>query len=327
MAIDVSRGGATQKVTATLAEGNRRFRVSTGEGLPGMHQFNFEMPEFDVQVPEPPEPPLPPHAPGAPRAPMAPHAWSWSDDGHSRAFRLLGAGPRKLGIEYMEHRRAAGRLLPKLPGKTGVLVTRWTQRPAAKAGMKAGDVILKLGTATIAGGDDLREAVSEAEGGKDPTVTVQRDGRPLTSRSRRRSRRRRSGAAPRHRRLRPLRSWRASAPGSPAPEGGRRAGRGRSASTSSRSRTSSVPHRDQGRAEDEVGEGHEQPQHAGEAEARALGPARCQSRFSLKESPRRVNAMSVIWNASARLPQTSERNGPTTGRRPSRKTPGAAARK
>jgi serine protease Do len=179
VAIDVSRGGATQKLTATLAEGTRRFRFSTGEGLPGMHEFNFEMPELDVQVPEPPEPPAPPHAPAAPRAPMAPHMWSWSDDGHSRPFRLLGAGPRKLGIEYMEvGEQLAGYF--KLPGKTGVLVSSVdADGPAAKAGMKAGDVILKLGTATVAGGDDLREAVSEAEGGKEITVTVQRDGRPL----------------------------------------------------------------------------------------------------------------------------------------------------
>jgi serine protease Do len=179
VAVEVSRGGATQKLTATLAEGSRHLRVSTGEGLPGMHEFNFDMPEFDVQMPEPPEPPEPPAPPHAPRAPMAPHAWSWGDDGHNRVFRLLGAGPRKLGIEYMEvGEQLAGYF--KLPGKTGVLVSSVdADGPASKAGMKAGDVILKLGTATIAGGDDLREAVSEAEGGKEITVTVQRDGRPL----------------------------------------------------------------------------------------------------------------------------------------------------
>ncbi len=31
----------------------------------------------------------------------------------------------------------------------------------------------------IADGDDLRRAVSESEGGKEVTVTVQREGRPL----------------------------------------------------------------------------------------------------------------------------------------------------
>ena len=109
-----------------------------------------------------------------------PHAWSWkSDDGHDMVFRLEGGGPRKLGIEYMEvGEQLAGFF--KLSGKTGVLVSSVdADGPAAKGGMKAGDVILKLGTDAIKDGSDLREAVSEAEGGKVVTVTVQRDGRPI----------------------------------------------------------------------------------------------------------------------------------------------------
>lgn len=182
VAIDVSRGGTTQKLTATLAEGKRRVRVFSGDGLPGMREFAFEMPEFDIQVPEPPEAPAAPHAPAAPLAPRAPmpHAWSWkSDDGYDMVFRMLGGGPRKLGIEYMEvGEQLAGYF--KLSGKTGVLVSSVdADGPAGKAGMKAGDVILKLGAEAIADSDDLREAVAKAEGGKEVTVTVQRDGRPL----------------------------------------------------------------------------------------------------------------------------------------------------
>jgi serine protease Do len=45
--------------------------------------------------------------------------------------------------------------------------------------MKAGDLILKFGAEAITDGDDLREAVAEAKGGTEVTVTVQRDGRPL----------------------------------------------------------------------------------------------------------------------------------------------------
>ena len=150
-----------------------------------MHQFNFEMPEWDVEAPEPPEPPspphapMPPHAPKAPRAPM-PHAWSWnSDDGHDMVFRMLGGGPRKLGIEYMEvGEQLAGYF--KLGGKTGVLVSSVdAEGPAGKAGMKAGDIVLKIGTKAIQEGDDLRDAVAAAEGGTEVTVSVQRDGRPL----------------------------------------------------------------------------------------------------------------------------------------------------
>ena len=182
VAIEVTRGGATQKLSATLAEGNRRVRVFSGDGLPGMRELNFEMPEWEVEAPEPPSPPhapAPPHAPMAPRVPM-PHAWSWkSDDGHDMVFRMLGGGPRKLGIEYMEiGEQLAGYF--KLGGKTGVLVSAVSaDGPAGKAGMKAGDIVLKLGAEAIADGDDLREAVAEAEGGQEVTVTVQRDGRPL----------------------------------------------------------------------------------------------------------------------------------------------------
>ena len=51
--------------------------------------------------------------------------------------------------------------------------------PAGKAGMKAGDIILKLGSREIQDGDDLRRAVDKAEAGRETTVTVQRDGRSL----------------------------------------------------------------------------------------------------------------------------------------------------
>jgi C-terminal processing protease CtpA/Prc len=169
VAIEVSRAGATQKLTATLAEGSRGVRVLGGDELA------LDMPDLDVRVPEPPDPP---------HAGFMPHAWAWKDGGGNfqlgdGSFKFFGAGPRKLGIEYMEiGDQLAGYF--KLPGKGGVLVSSVDgDGPAGKAGMKAGDVILKVGSEDIEDGGDLREAVSEAEGGTEVTVTVQRDGRPL----------------------------------------------------------------------------------------------------------------------------------------------------
>ena len=168
--IEVTRGGARQTLTATIAEGNRGFGVLGGDG----GDLALDMPEFDVPVPEPPAPPAAPHMQ------VVPHAWAWRNgDFGDRNFRFLLGGPRKLGIEYMDiGEQLAGYF--KLAGKRGVLVSSVdADGPAAKAGMKAGDVVLKLDGEAIEDGDDLREAVSEAEGGKEVTVTVQRDGRPL----------------------------------------------------------------------------------------------------------------------------------------------------
>jgi membrane-associated protease RseP (regulator of RpoE activity) len=179
VAIEVSRGGATQKLEATLAEGGRRVRVLGG---PGMREFALEMPDIDVDVPEPPEPPEPPAPPDAPMAPRAPlpHAWAWrGDDGRDLVMRFFGGGPRRLGIEYLE----IGEQLAahfELTAKSGVLVSSVdADSPAAKAGMKAGDLVLKLDGKAIEDGRDLREAVAEAGDGKAVTVTVKRDGRTL----------------------------------------------------------------------------------------------------------------------------------------------------
>jgi serine protease Do len=176
VAIEVTRGGATQKLSATLAE-SRGFRFHGSDG----QDFAFEMPDWST--PEPPEPPdvqVAPRAPRPPKAPMPPlpHVWSWDND-EGFMVRKFGGGPRKLGIEYME----IGDQLAvyfKLSGKSGVLVTSVdADGPAAKAGIKAGDVVTKVGTDAIADGDDLRHAMSRAEGGSQVTVTVQRDGHPL----------------------------------------------------------------------------------------------------------------------------------------------------
>jgi serine protease Do len=183
VAIEVRRGAATEKLTATLSEGDRRVHVFNRGGYPGMEDFDIELPEPpDIAVA--PMPPAPPHAPGAaphaPHPPIPPHVWSWNgEDGPDMVFRMLGGGPRKLGVEYMELGEQLASYF-KLAGKSGVLVTSVdADGPAAKAGIKAGDVILKLDGAAIAESSDLRDAISKAEGGQEVAITVQRDGHPL----------------------------------------------------------------------------------------------------------------------------------------------------
>jgi serine protease Do len=160
--VEVTRGGTKQKLTARLGEGHGGFRMA----LPGLR-------DFDIEVPEPPEPPRPP-------LPPSPHAWGYrSDDGHGLVFRMFDRSPRKLGIEYMEMGEQLAAYF-KLSENKGILVTSVdADGPAARAGMKAGDVILKFDGESIRDAEDLREAVSDAEGGQAVTVAVQRDGRSL----------------------------------------------------------------------------------------------------------------------------------------------------
>ena len=163
--VEVTRGGVTQKLSATLDEGHGRFRYENRELL-------VPEPEFDIELPEPPE------APQAPRAPR-PWAFGWHSDGdRDFAFRMPG-GPRKLGIAYQE---VSGQLAGyfKLAEGRGVLVTSVDEGgPAAQAGVKAGDVILKFDGKAIRDGGDLRQQVRQVEGGTEVALTVQRDGRPV----------------------------------------------------------------------------------------------------------------------------------------------------
>jgi serine protease Do len=176
VSVEVSRAGVPQKLSATLAEGRDRVRIF----------------DNDVEVPMPPMPPMAgmaplpempemPDMPEPPEMPAPPRAFRWDNDGgpHNFLFRELGRGPRKLGLQYQE---IDGQLAEyfKLAGERGVLVTSVdADGPAGKAGLKAGDVILKFDGKAVKAGEDLRDEVRRAEAGKEVTVTVQRDGRAV----------------------------------------------------------------------------------------------------------------------------------------------------
>jgi len=185
VSVEVSRGGATKKLTATLAGGRRVFR----------RNFSFD-------IPHPPDPPHPPHPPDAPDAPHPPHApeapephvflfrggdddFRFELDDHLESIRepLLHAfrhgGPRKLGITYQE---ISGQLAEyfKVSESRGVLVTEVQEDgPAFEAGVKAGDVVLAFEGEGVENGKDLRRELRGADPGTEVTVTVQRDGKRL----------------------------------------------------------------------------------------------------------------------------------------------------
>src|SRR5262245_35638848 len=158
VAIDIVRNGSPQKLSATLADARDRMRVG-------------DFGDFDIEIPEIEVPPVPPMPPVPPVADM------FHFDGRGRGFNFRTAGPRKLGIEYQE---LGDQLARYFKVEKGVLVTSVDEDgPAAKSGMKAGDVIVKFDGHAIDDAEGLRNEVRNAEAGKDVTVTVQRNGRPV----------------------------------------------------------------------------------------------------------------------------------------------------
>jgi serine protease Do len=159
--VGLSRDGSSQSVSVTLAKPDRDRLMHFGPGA-----FHFEMPDLPeiADIPHPPVPPVPPMPP------------LLEDGGGDRRFffRRLGHG-RRLGLSYQEMgEQLAGYF--KVEG--GVLVTEVEEDgPAAKAGVKAGDVIVRFGGKAVKDGGDLRSALADAEG--DVAIGVQRDGRAM----------------------------------------------------------------------------------------------------------------------------------------------------
>jgi serine protease Do len=163
VSIEALRGGATQRLQATLAEshGSRAWNFA----LPDVGSFKFDR-DFLLSPPEPPDPPKPG---AAPRAPLGPFG----------RFSFNLGGQRKLGIEYQEVEGQLAKFF-RLADDRGVLVTHVDDdAPAGKAGMRAGDLILKVAGRSVKDGEDLREEIRRAEPGSELGVTVQRDGKPV----------------------------------------------------------------------------------------------------------------------------------------------------
>lgn len=159
VAIEVARGSSKETLTATLERGRGSRVTMEGDGGPWA----------DFAPPMPPMPPEPPEVPEAPEDP----GFTFRHHGGP------GPGPRKLGIRFQE---VTGQLAQyfHLSSDEGILVVHVdSDSPASKAGIKAGDVVLKIDGKSVTDEGDLRHAVDDLESGKEATVSVQRDGKPL----------------------------------------------------------------------------------------------------------------------------------------------------
>lgn len=165
--IEASRGGVPQRLTASLEGDDDR-------ELLGDDSFRFHMPDsFQFNVPVPPVPPVPP-------IPPMDHMFGDGDGGRRFLFRdrMVEARPGRLGLSYQE---LSGQLARYFKVEEGALLVTEveTEGPAARAGLRAGDVIVKFNGKAVTDGSDLRRTLGEVASGTDVTVTVQRDGRPL----------------------------------------------------------------------------------------------------------------------------------------------------
>jgi serine protease Do len=153
--IEVSRGGAIQRLTATLDEG-RPFGL-LGEGGP-MH----------IEAP-----PMPPMAPMPPLPPMEP----LMREGMDRYRNFFLARPGRLGITYHE---LSDQLANYFKVEAGSLLVSEVEAdsPAGRGGLKAGDIIVQMDGKPVAHGQ-LREHAARAETGTQITLGVRRDGKPV----------------------------------------------------------------------------------------------------------------------------------------------------
>ena len=165
--MEVDRHGSVQTLSATLESGGATRRWAEGIRDGALEDLDVELPEMPP-VPDmaaiPPIPPLP------------------RDGEDVHAFRRLlreTGGARKLGIEYQEISGQLARYF-KLGDERGVLVSEVDDDgPAGKAGLRAGDVILKLNGSAVTDSRSFREQVRKAEAGSEATLTVSREGRTL----------------------------------------------------------------------------------------------------------------------------------------------------
>jgi C-terminal processing protease CtpA/Prc len=168
--IDVVRGGAPVKVTATLERGE----FSGNEFSPDMKVWDKEFGDrLGKQFEN--------------LGDMKLKAFKGENFPKDFNFKLQEGGPNfmtfaraskgRLGITFTE---IDGQLADyfKAPKDSAILVDSVIDgSAAAKAGIKAGDLLIKLGGTSIVEGSDLQEAVRDLEPGKATPATVWRDGR------------------------------------------------------------------------------------------------------------------------------------------------------
>ena len=164
----------TVDLTVVRSGSEIRLPVTVGKrDMPGLSNGNFVFPKMP-DVPFPPDAPDALEAPDAPDAPAIalPDMRIFRGDGENFVWAV---GPRRtIGVGVSPLTDQLGNYFGVEEGK-GVLITRVEDdSPAARAGLKAGDVVVEANGKKVNGTGDLMRALnSEKEG--DVTLTVVRD--------------------------------------------------------------------------------------------------------------------------------------------------------
>jgi len=152
--VSFSRGGAEQEVTATVAKrSNQSFAGDLFSGRPQIWKWEGKEPKgFKFEVP--------------------PFGNRMFDDDRDMAI-ILG-NSRRIGVSTMELSKQLADFFG-ITGGQGVLVTSVTaDGPAAKAGIKAGDVITAIDGEAVDSPGDIARAINRKKDG-DVTLTIVRN--------------------------------------------------------------------------------------------------------------------------------------------------------
>ena len=160
------RDGQKVDVTVETREGTGFSRLSDFDSLKELWKVPADFNDF---VP-PPAPPAPPARPATPRPPVPPalpdiQSYIW------RSSNGLGMTVVDLSDQLADHFGA----------KEGVLVASVVDSSAAaKAGIKAGDVVTSLNGTAVTSPGDLRRQIRQLREGDEFSAGIMRDKKPLT---------------------------------------------------------------------------------------------------------------------------------------------------
>lgn len=178
VSVTVVRDGSRRTLSARLAEWPEDMGNNDGNNNDSDNNND------EWETPTPPRAPTAPRAPSAPRAPRAPETprayrfeWNGDDLEHlqGNAMGLLQTmGRGRLGVQVQDLNPGLGDALG-VPDGEGVLVIEvLDDTPAKRAGLKAGDVITRVGDASVGDAESLRRALRDRDG--HVSITVMRKG-------------------------------------------------------------------------------------------------------------------------------------------------------